>query len=213
MPGGLTFGLPMLAIENTLIDEALLEEAFVCDLSRCRGACCVEGDAGAPLEGDEVGYLKQAYPAIAPFLRPEGRAAITEQGTALRDPNDGEWVTPLVQGRECAYALFDAEGTAQCGIEKAWQAGAVALRKPISCHLYPVRIARYPAFLALHYHRWTICSPACTLGEALKVPVFRFVAEALRRKFGSEWFEQLEAAAALKRGQDDIQKPDNKEDR
>jgi hypothetical protein len=185
----------MIAIDNTLVSDELLEEHFVCDLSRCKGACCVEGDAGAPLEEEETALLEEEYPKIEPFLRPEGKKAIKDQGKSVIDENDGERVTPLVNNAECAYVVFDEAGTSWCGIEKAWRAGATRFRKPVSCHLYPIRIQRYPSFEAINYHRWQICSPACSLGQQLKVPVYRFVAEALIRKYGETWFEKLEQAA------------------
>lgn len=187
----------MFEIGKTLVAREVIERAFVCDLSRCKGACCVEGDSGAPLEEDEVSTLAQEYPAIAPYLRPEGRAAIAAQGTAVKDPSDGEMVTPLRQGKECAYTLFDAKGTALCGIEKAWQEGATPFRKPISCHLYPIRIRRYRGFEAVNYDRWEICSPACTLGASLQVPVYVFTKEALLRKYGSHWYSELVQVAQL----------------
>lgn len=186
----------MIAIDNTLISEDLLDKEFVCDLSQCQGACCVKGDAGAPLERDEVAVLNDIYRRVQPFLRPEGLRAIQEQGTSVNDPRDGEPVTPLVDGAECAYAIFDPDGTAKCGIEKAWEEGEVAFRKPVSCQLYPVRIQHYDDFDAVNYHTWKICSPACELGKSLQVPVYRFVREALIRKYGEAWFEQLELVAA-----------------
>ncbi len=185
----------MIAIEDTLISEDLLEKQFVCDLSKCKGACCVEGDAGAPLEAHEVATLEEIFPEVQAFLQPEGIEAIKEQGAAVTDPADGEWVTPLVNGAECAYVIFDKNGTTKCGIEKAWEAGAVPFRKPISCHLYPVRIQKYPAYDAVNYHKWQICAPACDLGESLQVPVYKFLKDALIRKYGPDWYRELETLA------------------
>lgn len=185
----------MFEIANTIVARDLIEKDFVCDLKRCQGACCVEGDSGAPLEAEEAELLEQEYPAIAPFLRPEGRAAIAAQSVSVIDPSDGERVTPLRDGKECAFTLFDEKGMALCGIEKAWQAGASSFRKPISCHLYPIRIRRYQGFEALNYDRWSICSPACTLGAQLQVPVYRFAKEALLRKYGSAWYDELDELA------------------
>lgn len=187
----------MLAIEidGTVVAEDVITKEFVCNLSRCKGACCVEGDAGAPLEDEETAILTKEYPNIKPFLRPEGIAAIEQQGPWVTDSIEGGAVTPLVEGRECAYAVFAADGTAQCGIELAWKSGATHFRKPISCHLYPIRITRYKTFDAINYHKWHICSPACELGKALKIPVYQFVREALIRKYGHEWFEKLKEAA------------------
>ncbi|MGB0175537.1 MAG: DUF3109 family protein [Owenweeksia sp.] len=185
----------MIAIQEALVSEDLLEKEFVCDLSKCKGACCVEGDAGAPLEEDEVRILANIYNDVKPFLREEGVKAIEEQGTAIQDPYDEEWVTPLVNGAECAYVIFDEKGVTKCGIEKAWEQGAVQWRKPVSCHLYPIRITRYPSYDAVNYHKWQICSPACDLGKELKVPVYKFVKDALIRKYGPEWYGELEEVA------------------
>lgn len=185
----------MIAIGDALISEDILEKAFVCDLTKCKGACCVEGDAGAPLEEQEVEILKDIYEDVKPFLRPEGVQAIEQLGTAVRDPEDGEWVTPLVNNAECAYVIFDDKGVTKCGIEKAWEQGAVAWRKPVSCHLYPIRIDTYPSYDAVNYHKWEICSPACTLGAELKVPVYKFTKDALIRKYGPVWYNELEEVA------------------
>lgn len=184
-------------IKNTVVSSEVFEEAFVCDLSKCKGACCVEGDAGAPLEEDEVIILEQEYSTIKPYLRKEGIEAIEQQGTSVLDERDGEPVTPLVQGKECAYVVFDDKGTTLCGIEKAWKEGATSFRKPISCHLYPIRTTKYRSFEAVNYHRWEICSPACSLGKELKVPVFKFLKDALIRKYGQEWFDEAEDVAKL----------------
>lgn len=185
----------MIAIDETLISEDLLETQFVCDLSKCKGACCVEGDAGAPLEKEEVETLKQVFEEVKPFLRPEGILAIEKLGTSVLDPADDEPVTPLVNGAECAYVIFDEKGTTKCGIEKAWESGATAFRKPISCHLYPVRIQKYPAYDAVNYHKWHICSPACDLGKSLQIPVYKFLKDALITKYGPDWYNQLEEVA------------------
>lgn len=182
----------MIQIGRTLVSNELLEEAFHCDLSRCHGACCVAGDSGAPLDPEEVQILGKIRETLRPHLRPEGNAAIDAQAPAVKDA-DGDWTTPLVEGKECAYVLFDGP-TALCGIERAWKQGVVNWRKPISCHLYPVRIKRYPSFEAVNYDRWEVCSPACELGKAKKVKVYEFLQEALVRKYGSEWYAALRAA-------------------
>ena len=184
----------MIQIDKTLVSEDLIDQAFVCDLNSCKGACCVQGAYGAPLEEEETQRLQEIYPAVKPFLRKEGISAIEAQGTYVKG-EDGEWETPLVNGEECAYTVFDLNGTAQCGIEKAHQAGAIDWLKPISCHLYPIRITQYSSFAAVNYHRWEICNPACSLGEKLQQPVYRFVKNALIRKFGKEWYTALERAA------------------
>lgn len=182
-------------INGAIVAEDVMAREFVCNLSRCKGACCVQGDAGAPLESDETSILESEFENIKPFLRPEGITTIAMQGTWIRDPRDGEPVTPLVDGKECAYATFKEDGTAMCGIEIAWKAGATTFQKPISCHLYPVRITKYKSFDAVNYHRWEICSPACELGTQLKVPVYVFLKDALIRKYGQDWYNQLSEAA------------------
>lgn len=185
----------MISIGDTLISEDILEKKFVCDLTACKGACCVEGDAGAPLEPEEVKILADEYEKVKPYLRPEGIKAIEEQGTHVIDELDGEPVTPLVNDAECAYVVFDENGTTLCGIEKAWKEGKTHFRKPVSCHLYPIRIQKYSSFEAVNYHKWKICSAACSLGESLKVPVYKFTKDALIRKYGPEWYTDLEKAA------------------
>ena len=184
---------------KTIISQDIFEKDFVCNLSACKGACCVEGDAGAPLEKDEVGILAEIYPKVKPFLRKEGIDAIAKQGTAIKDW-DGEMVTPLVNGKECAYVIFDEKGITKCGIEKAYEAGEVDFKKPVSCHLYPVRITAYSRFDALNYHKWEICSPACDLGKELQVPVYKFVKDALVRNYGEEWYAELEEIATSLNG-------------
>ncbi len=187
----------MLSIQDTLISEDLLEKDFVCDLSKCKGACCVEGDAGAPLEDPEVKILAKIYEDVKPFLREEGIRSIEEQGTAVIDESDGEPVTPLVKGKECAYVIFDEKGVTKCGIEKAWEAGATDFRKPVSCHLFPVRISKYEGYDAVNYQKIEVCAPACELGKSLEVPVYKFVKDALVRKYGPDWYEELDEVAKV----------------
>jgi hypothetical protein len=187
----------MLSIENTLISDDLVEENFVCNLAKCKGKCCVEGEAGAPLEQDEVDYLKKHIDKITPFLTPAGVKAIKKQGVFVKG-NDGDLETPLVEGQECAYTLFTDTGVASCGIEKAHQQGVIDFQKPISCHLYPVRIKNYNELTAVNYHSWDICSDACDFGQSLKIPVYQFVKAALIRKFGQPWYQALEAYAKNK---------------
>lgn len=183
----------MFQLKNTIISEDILEKDFVCNLSACKGECCIAGEAGAPLDDDEVEIMADIYPDVKPFLRPEGIAAIDAQGTSI--VREGELETPLVNGKECAYVTFNDKGWASCGIEDAYNAGKVSWRKPISCHLYPVRVQKYSSFSAVNYHRWPICDDACTLGAELKVPVYKFTKDALIRKFGEEWYLELEKAA------------------
>jgi hypothetical protein len=184
----------MFQLGKTIVSEDLIEKEFVCNLGACKGACCVEGSAGAPVTKEEVNILKEIYPKVKPFLRPEGIAAIEAQGThVVSDLNELE--TPLVNGNECAYVTFTDHGIASCGIEDAYNAGEVPFQKPISCHLYPVRVQDYSEFSAVNYHKWPICNDACTLGKELQVPVYKFVKEALIRKFGKNWYAELEKVA------------------
>ena len=185
----------MFQLWDTLVSEDLLKEHFACDLSQCKGACCVEGEAGAPLSAEEVQQLAKDYDAIAPFLNEAGRKAIAAQGTS-NVAKDKSVETPLVDGAACAYATFDECGWAHCGIEQAHQAGAVDWKKPISCHLYPVRVKDYSVFTAVNYHRWQICSAGCANGKQIQMPLYRFVAEALQKKFGADWFAELERVAS-----------------
>jgi len=180
----------MLQIDDKLISLDVLEQAFVCDPGKCHGACCVIGDSGAPLEHNEVKILHSEYRIIKSFLRPEGRRAIRILGTSVVD-SDGDDVTPLIEDKECAYVVFD-NGIARCGIEMAFLAGKTKFRKPVSCHLYPIRLHRYPTFTAVNYHQAPFCSPARVLGANLDVKVFRFLKEAITRKFGEVFYEDIE---------------------
>lgn len=184
----------MFQLKKTLVSEDIIENDFVCNLSACKGACCVEGDAGAPLEKEEVEILEELYPKIKPFLRKEGIAAIEAQGTAITSPL-GELETPLINGADCAYVIFDDKNKALCGIEEAYNQGAIDWKKPVSCHLYPVRVKDYSEFSAVNYDRWHICDDACTLGKELQVPIYKFVKQALIRKFGEAWYQELEKIA------------------
>ncbi|NER13094.1 DUF3109 family protein [Leptobacterium flavescens] len=184
----------MFQLGKTIISEEILENDFVCNLTACKGACCVDGEAGAPLDEEEVKILEEIYPKVKPFLRKEGVAAIEEQGTHVKGW-DGEWETPLVNGSECAYVIFDEKKTALCGIEEAYNQGEVEWKKPVSCHLYPVRVKQYSEFAAVNYHKWNICDDACSLGKELGVPVYKFVKQALIRKFGADWYAELEEVA------------------
>lgn len=185
----------MIQIDDKLISEDIFSEEFVCNLSKCKGACCVEGDVGAPLDKAETKILEGIFEALKPYLRPEGVAALEEQGTWTIDPMDGDYVTPMIEGKECAYVIFDANGVTKCGIEKAYEDGAVDWQKPISCHLYPIRTKDYSTFTALNYDRWPICSDACVLGKELQVPVYKFLKTPLIRKYGEEFYNILSEAA------------------
>lgn len=181
----------MIEVEGVLVSEDLIKEEFVCNLSACKGACCIEGDSGAPLEKHELGILKEIYNDVKPFMTEKGIQAIEEQGTHVID-EDGDLTTPCVdKNKECAYVTWEG-GITKCAIEKAYEAGKINWQKPISCHLYPIRITAYPEFEVLNYDRWHICSAACAFGKKLSVPVYSFLKTPLIRKYGEEWYKALE---------------------
>lgn len=184
----------MFQIGKTIVSEEIISNDFVCNLSACKGACCVDGDAGAPVEPEEAKILEEIYPKVKPFLRQKGIDAIEAQGTSIIT-EEGEIETPLIDGADCAYVTFDDRGTALCGIEEAYNQGEIDWKKPVSCHLYPIRVQDYSEFAAVNYHKWYICDDACSLGKELQVPVYKFVKEALIRKFGEDWYTELEKVA------------------
>ncbi len=180
----------MIVIDKTVISDDIADNYFVCDISKCKGGCCVEGDLGAPLEDDEIEILENLYDKIEPYLNEEGKKAISQQGKYVFD-EDKEYSTPTINGKECAYAIYDDNGILKCGIEKAWEEKAIKFRKPISCHLYPIRVTKYDSYNALNYDRWDICIDACALGKKLKQPLYVFLKEPLIRKFGRPWYNKL----------------------
>ncbi len=184
----------MFQLGKTIVSEELIEKDFVCNLNACKGQCCVDGDAGAPLEDQETEILVDIYADVKPFLRPEGIAAIENQGAFVKGADD-EWETPLIDGSECAYVIYSESNTAKCGLEEAYNQGITSWKKPVSCHLYPVRVKEYTELTAVNYHKWEICDPACALGDELKMPIYKFVKEALVRKFGQSWYDELETIA------------------
>ena len=177
-------------VGKAVISDDIKENFFVCNLQKCRGACCVEGDSGAPLEESELSILEEIYEDVKPFLTPEGIREIERQGTFVTD-EDNDYVTPIINGRECVYATRDKKGILKCGIEQAHRAGKIDFKKPISCHLYPLRVDHYDHYDAINYHRWYICAPACDLGQELRIPLYRFLKEPLVRKYGQEWYDEL----------------------
>lgn len=185
----------MLNIDNTIVSFDLLEQKFACDISKCKGACCLYGDSGAPLEAEEGNKLKRNFQKIKPYLRKEGIKAIEKQGASIKD-GDGDLVTPLIDGKECAYTYMQGDAY-RCAIEKAWLEKKIGFRKPLSCHLFPVRIKRYPDFNAVNYEKWAICQPARDLGKAKDIPVYRFLKDALIRANGKKWYGKLEKAVSL----------------
>lgn len=184
----------MIAIGDALISEDLIERDFVCNLSACKGACCIEGEQGAPLEEHEQQILADIFDRVKPHLRKEGLEVIAERGLFVDNTKGGK-STPLVEGGACAYVLIDEKGVTKCGIEKAYEAGDIDFQKPVSCHLYPIRITKYDGYEAVNYSKWDLCNPACELGKQLSIPIYRFVKAALVRKYGQEFYDQLDQTA------------------
>jgi len=187
----------MIAIDKVLVTDLLVEEQFVCDLHSCKGGCCEDGEAGAPLQKDEVKILDAIYEKVKPYLTPEGIEEIERQGRYQYNKEFG-WVTPTIEGKMCAYGFKDKRGIINCGIEHAYNDGKVNWKKPISCHLFPAKTkkSRNSDVTFVNYEpREDLCQAACGLGKKLKVPVYIFLKEALIRKFGEEFYETLEATA------------------
>lgn len=184
----------MVQIDDKIISLDVFEQQFVCDLNACKGACCVEGDSGAPLELEEVDILAQIFDKAKPFMREEGIKEIERQGVSVID-KDGDCTTPLVNNKECAFVSFDTNGTAKCSIEQAYNKDIIDFKKPISCHLFPIRIQKYDDFEAVNYESIKICEPACSCGQKLEVPVFKFLKEPLIRLYGEQWYNTLSEAA------------------
>ena len=187
----------MIIIEEVLISDDIFDKEFVCNLDACKGACCVEGDEGAILENSELSILKKIYPQVQEYITPEGRDAIEKQGYYIQN-KEGEYKTPLINNGPCAYIYYD-NGIALCGIEKAFREGKINWQKPVSCHLYPIRIEKVGEHDALNYERWNICNPACKQGKKLNVPIFRFVKDAIIRKYGASFYEAMEATYTFRK--------------
>ncbi|MEX2513825.1 MAG: DUF3109 family protein [Cyclobacteriaceae bacterium] len=181
----------MILVGNAVLTDDIKEKLFVCDLEKCKGACCVQGDAGAPLTEEETKILEKEFTAISPCLTEEGRLAIAEKGTWVIDQEGEKGTTTIGENGACAYAVRDEKGILQCGIENAYQSGKTHFKKPISCHLYPIRVTKYDEYDALNYDRWSICDPACQLGNHLGIPLYRFLKDALIRKYGEAWYQEL----------------------
>lgn len=183
----------MIEIGRAIVSLDILEEQFLCNILKCKGACCVDGDSGAPVTLDEVESIKEAYPHFKSYLPEKHIEVIERVGFSVIDI-DGDRVTPLVNNKQCAFTYFDKE-VLKCGIEKAFIEGKISFRKPISCHLFPIRITEYKRFDAVNYQQIDICAPGRECGKANKLPLFVFLKDPLVRKYGTEWYEQLEYAA------------------
>jgi hypothetical protein len=185
----------VIAIDNVLVSDLVVEEQFVCDLLKCKGGCCEDGDAGAPLEKGELDKINEVYETVKPYLTPEGIKEIERQGRYQYDREFG-WVTPTIQGKMCAYGYKDNKGIIKCGIEQAYYDGKTDWKKPISCHLYPVKISRTSTHEVINYEpREVMCKPGCVQGKKLQVPAYVFLKEALIRKFGKDFYEALDQVA------------------
>jgi len=180
----------MIELGNKLLSLDLFEKKFVCNLNACKGACCIEGDAGAPLEMEEIDVLEESLDVIKPYMRQEGIDVIQKQGVFYMD-EDNEPVTSLVKNGACAFVYFDKNNSAKCSIEKAHSEGKLNFKKPISCHLYPVRVAKLRNYEAVNFNHWDICSDACALGTKLNVKVYKFLKEPIIRKWGEDFFTEL----------------------
>ena len=184
----------MFQINDTIVASDIVEENFLCDLTVCKGECCVEGDSGAPLEDEEVTIIEKLLPQVWDDLSPAAQSLIKEQGVAYQD-DDGEMVTSIVNGKDCVFTYYDEQGICKCVIEKAYREGRVDFYKPISCHLYPIRLQKYKDFTAVNYHRWQVCKAAVALGNKKGLKIYQFLKEPLIRRFGEDWYNELSLIA------------------
>lgn len=181
----------IIEIGKILVSSDLMDKHFVCDLNACKGACCVEGDDGAPLNQEEIDLLEDHLETIKPYMTQEGIDVVDEQGVFYMD-RFNEPVTSLVNDKDCVFVTLDENGITKCGVEQAHRDGKIPFNKPISCHLYPIRVSKFSTFESLNYDRWPICNPACSLGELLKVPIYKFLKEPITRAYGEEFYSELE---------------------
>lgn len=184
----------LIEIDNKIISSEVFDRKFVCDLNACKGACCIEGDAGAPINKAEELAIIAHLPKIKPFMQSEGVTVINTQGVSCKDP-EGDLVTTLINGKECAFVHYDEHNIAKCAIETACIAEKIPNLKPISCHLYPIRVKQINDYIAINFDEWKVCGPACVCGEKLAVPVFRFLKTPLVRAFGESFYKELELVA------------------
>lgn len=180
----------MLQIGNTLVSLDLIERFFCCNLDACKGECCIEGDAGAPISNEEYEKLKEILPIVWDDLLPAAKEVIEESGVGYID-SEGDLVTSIVGGKDCVFTCYGEGGMCYCAIEKAYREGRTDFMKPISCHLYPVRLSEYPDFTAINYHRWKICKAAEVLGRKEGIRLYQFLKNPLERRFGKEWYAEL----------------------
>lgn len=181
----------MIEIDGKVINTEIFRRRFICDISKCKGTCCYDGDSGAPLEEDELEKLTEVYPTVKPYLSDEENEEIAKQGLWVTD-RDGDLVTPIIRGCECVYTNREEDGTWSCAIEKAYREGKTKWRKPISCYLYPIRISKTRKYEMLNFHEWEVCRPAVELGEKVGTPAYKFLKEPIIAKYGEEFYNELE---------------------
>lgn len=193
----------MIEIGRTIISRDIFDLHFICDLLKCKGACCVEGDSGAPLTSEEAKNIERDYPSFRDYLPGKHKHQIEKQGFSVID-SDGDLVTPLVNDRQCVYSFYDEKGILKCAIEKAHFEGKTAFRKPLSCHLFPIRITEYKRYDAINYQELNICKPGRECGKAAQLPLYKFLKEPLIRKYGEDWYNEVEMAAEFISNQKDV---------
>ncbi len=186
----------MFQIQNTLVTLDMAEQFFCCDLDKCLGACCVEGDAGAPVTEAEVAEIEKALPIVEPEMMPRAVEEVKANGVAYTD-SEGDLVTTLLDGRNCAFTCYAPGGVCLCALERVYREGKTSFRKPASCALYPVRLKEFPTFTAVNYHRWKICRDAEVLGRKLGIRLYQFLKEPLIERFGQQWYDELAQACEL----------------
>jgi hypothetical protein len=179
----------MIVIDKIIVSDEIRDIRFCCHLEKCLGACCIEGDAGAPLEESEIALLEDDIDQVKPFMMKSGIEVVDKSGVFDYDMS-GEYVTPLIHNRDCAFVYYE-NNIARCAIEKAYEEGKISFQKPISCHLYPIRIKKHKDFEAVNYHKWHICEPARTLGKETNLPLYKFLKDPLIRKYGKNWYLKL----------------------
>ena len=182
----------MVEIEDKIISDELFEKKFVCDLQKCKGGCCVEGDSGAPLNSNEIKEIAKNLSIIKSEMSTKGLNAIKNNDFHYVD-SDGDKVTKLVDGKECVFVVFDKNNIAKCSIESAFRKNKINFNKPISCHLYPVRVKKYDSFTAINVDSWHVCKPACECGTELNVPLFKFLKDAIVRSWDLDFFHHLDS--------------------
>lgn len=185
---------PMFIVGNAIVSKDIIEEAFVCNIEKCKGACCIEGDQGAPLDEEDIASIQKNLLAVKPYMSEKGRELLAEKGFHETDP-DGDEVTTCLPSGECVFAVYDEKNVLHCAIQQANLKEQFDYPKPISCHLYPIRVSKFKQEDALAYHQWHLCKPACALGQELHVPVYKFLQEPLVRKYGQSWWDELDDIA------------------